>query len=169
MKEIIFIRGPQGSGKTTTSKLLRQYLDYPPYFEFDWIRGYHLDPQWKRVSEREEKMSFENVVFTIKNYLKNKYNNIILIGLEDKFRNKLITKAKIKKYLLVTLTIDSDEELQRRVLTESRDSGFRDFKESLNMNKILKQLKLLKNELKIDNSHNDPSITVRKIVKLVNS
>ena len=114
-------------------------------------------------------MSFENVVFTIKNDLKNKYNNIILIGLEDKFRNKLITKAKIKRYLLVTLIIDSDEELKRRVLTESRDSGFRDFAESLNMNRILKQLKLVKNEVKIDNSHNDPSITVRKIVKLVNS
>jgi len=169
MKEIIFIRGPQGSGKTTTSKLLRQYLNYPPYFEFDWIRGYHLDPRWKRASEPEEKMSFENVVFTIKNYLKNKYKNIILIGLEDKFRDRLIKKANIKRYLLVTLTIDRDEELKRRVLTESRDSGFRDFEESLKMNKILKQSKLLKNEVKIDNSHNDPSITVRKIVKFVSS
>ncbi len=168
MKDIIFIRGPQGSGKTTIGKILRKYLNYPPYFEFDWIRGYHLDPQWKRASKREEKMSFENVLFTIKNYLQNSYNNIILIGLEDSLRDELIQKAKIKKYLLVTLTIDSDKELKRRVLTESRDSGFRDFEESLKVNRILKGSKLLKNEIKIDNSHNDPNLTVRKVIKLVN-
>lgn len=94
MKDVVFIRGPQGSGKTTTGKLLRQYLNYSPYFEFDWVRGYHLDPQWKHVSEREERMSFENVFFTVKNYLKNHYRNIILIGLEDDFRTELIKKSE---------------------------------------------------------------------------
>ena len=169
MKDVIFIRGPQGSGKTTIGKILRKHLHFSPYFEFDWIRGYHLDPQWKRASAGEENMSFQNVLFTIKNYLKKKYNNIILIGLEDDLRNELIQKAKIKKYVLVTLTIDSDKELRRRVLTESRDSGFRGVEESLKINRILKRSRLLKNEIKIDNSHNDPNITCQKIIKLVNS
>ncbi len=169
MKEVIFIRGSQGAGKTTTSKFLQRELNYPPYIELDWIRGYHLDPQWKNTSEKEKRMSFENLLCSVKNYLKNKYSNIILVGLEDAFMNELIKKANLKNYLIITLTISNNAELKSRVLTETRDSGFRGVDESIKLNRKLSQSKLLKNEFRLDNSHNEPRMTVRLIVDLVTS
>ncbi len=169
MKEVIFIRGPQGAGKTTTSKLLQKELGYPPYIEFDWIRGYHLDPQWKNKGENEELMSFGNLLYSIKNYLKNKYYNIILVGLKYEFMKELIKEANLKEYMIITLIIDSNKELKSRVLTETRDSGFRGVDESIKLNKNLTEAKLLKNEFKLDNSHNEPFVTVKKIVELVTS
>ena len=80
MVDIIFINGSPGSGKTTISKLLRKKLKNSPLIELDWLRCYHLDKKWTNASKKEEKMSFENLKFILKNYIRNGYENIIVTG-----------------------------------------------------------------------------------------
>jgi len=167
MKTIIFINGSPGSGKTTIGKLLKEKLNYPPYLELDWIREYHLDPTWKKKNKKEEKMSFENLCFTVKNYIRNSYKNIILIGLTDKKIKGLLKNVKTKNYLIITLFIDNDKELKRRVITESRDSGYTNFNKAIKLNMKLKHRKLLKNEIKINNTYNKPKKILQEIVKLI--
>lgn len=78
---LIVIAGVPGSGKTTVSKLLKEKLN-GPYIDFGCLREFHLDREWKRANETEEQMAFDNLVFMLKNYIKNDYCNR-LIGKAD--------------------------------------------------------------------------------------
>lgn len=108
-------------------------------------------------------MSFENLVFILKNYIRNGYKNVIINDLKDDKALKLAKIFSRRKIALVSLVV-RDEELRKRVIDPQRDSGFRDVERALEYNKMLKQRKPLKNELRIDNTHNDPRKTVKEIL-----
>jgi adenylate kinase family enzyme len=80
--DLIVIAGAPGSGKTTVADLLHSTLK-SPYIDFGYIREFHLDRDWKDESPREEQMSFENLVYILKNYIRYGYKNIIVIDLKD--------------------------------------------------------------------------------------
>lgn len=163
MLDFIFIGGAPGTGKTTTAKLLQEKLN-SPRLELSWIRGFHLDREWKNMTKQEEQMSFENILFILRNYIKYGYKNVIVNDFED-FRIKQLPELfHDAKYVIFSLILNDDEELRKRVLTESRDSGFRDFEKSVNWNKELKEREVLKNEIKIDNTNNTPEQTVQIIL-----
>jgi adenylate kinase family enzyme len=165
MKDVIIISGAPGSGKTTVAKLLKEKLQ-SPYVDLGWLREFHLDREWKQANEKEERMSFENLVSILKNYIKNDYRNVIVTDLRDSKVREIPRSFEKDNFIIFSLTIETDEELQKRVLGE-RDSGFKNVEEALRWNKDLKKRQLLPNEHKIDNSHNDPGKTVQEILKLI--
>lgn len=123
MTHFIFITGAPGSGKTTISNLLKTKLNDSPLIDFGWIRQFHLDQKWKKASKKEEQMSFENLVFILKNYAKYGYKNIIINDLQD-HRIQQIPKLFSKyNYTIISLIVKDDVELKNRILSE-RDSGF---------------------------------------------
>ena len=166
MVDFIFIAGSPGSGKTTISNLLKVKLNNPPTIDFGWIREFHLDREWKNASKKEELMSFENLVFILKNYVKHGYKNIIVNDLQN-FRIEQIPKKFSKyKYAIISLIVKDDGELKNRILGE-RDSGFKDVKTALSWNKKTIERKNLKNEFKIDNTHRNPRKTVNTILDIM--
>src|SRR3989344_3410658 len=108
-------------------------------------------------------MAFENLAFIINNYLKHEYNNIIINDLLDEKVIKLAKTFKKNKVIIISLVLE-DEELERRVKSE-RDSGFKNVEKAIEYNRQLKTRKPLPNELRIDNTHNDPNKTVMEILK----
>lgn len=162
MFNFIFLLGSQGSGKTTIARLLKEKLG-APHIDYDWIRGIHMNKDWSNTSDKEAKMSFENLVFLLKNYKKNNYENVIVSGFSRQDIDKILNEFKDDKYIVITLFLTDDEILKQRVLTESRDSGFRDFEQSIQFNERLKELKL-PNEQKIDNTHKTPEETANQII-----
>ncbi len=166
MTHFIIIAGAPGSGKTTISNLLKTRLNESPLIDFGWIRQFHLDPEWKKASKKEEQMSFENLVFILKNYAKYGYKNIIINDLQDQ-RIQQIPKLFSKyNYTIISLIVKDDTELKSRILSE-RDSGFKNVKKALTWNKELIRRKNLKNECKIDNTHTNPSKTVKIILEIL--
>ncbi len=162
MTNFIFIAGSPGSGKTTISNLLKDKLNNPPMIDFGWIREFHLDREWKNAGKKEEQMSFENLTFILKNYIKYGYKNIIVNDLQD-FRIEQIPKEFSKyNYVIISLIVKDDDELKNRVLGE-RDSGFRDVKTALSWNKRIIERKNFKHEFKVDNTHRNPRKTVDTI------
>src|SRR3989344_9481636 len=155
MVDFIFIAGSPGSGKTTISNLLKTKLKNPPMIDFGWIREFHLDKEWKNAGKKEEQMSFDNLVFILKNYVKHGYKEVIVNDLQD-FRIEQIPKRFTKnRYIIISLIVKVDNELKNRVLGE-RDSGFKDFKATISWNKKIIDRKSIKNEIKVDNTHNSP-------------
>lgn len=79
MTDFIFIAGSPGSGKTTISKLLYEKLNHPPLIDFGNLREPHLEINWLNQSKKEEQMSFENLLYILKNYIKHGYKNVVIL------------------------------------------------------------------------------------------
>ncbi len=168
MSSLVVIGGAPGSGKTTVSNLLYATLQ-SPMIDFGDLRNFHLDFFWKKESESEEQMSFENLIYILKNYIRNEYKNVIVNDLQD-FRVQQIPQIfENDNYMIVTLVLYDDEELKARVLNPSRDSGFRDVERALAWNQAVIERPALKNEYKLDNTVNRPEETAQEIINLINS
>ena len=167
MTKIIFISGAPGSGKTTISNQLKIQLKDCPLIDFGWIREFHLNKSWGNATDKEEQMSFENLVFILKNYIKNGYPHIIVNDLLDK---RIMEIAKIFKptdYLIFSLVVNDDKELSQRVLDTTRDSGYKNVKDALRWNKQLINRGPVNNEFKIDNSSKNPKNAIKIILQKI--
>ena len=161
--DLIVVAGSPGSGKTTVSDLLYATLQ-SPYIDFGDVRNFHLDWQWSNESPEEEQMSFENLVYILKNYIRYGYKNIILNDLED-FRVRQIPELFVENsYLIATLVVESDEELAARI--RNRNSGFTNVERALAWNKEVRERPLLAGEHRIDNMLNNPQRTADRILQL---
>ncbi len=167
MYNFIFILGAQGVGKTTLARLLKEKLDSSVHIDFDWIRDFHLNKDWSNVNEKEEEMSLENLMYLLNNYERNDFKNVIISGFTEKNIEKVLSEFKDKS-IVITLYLTNDEVLRQRVLTESRDSGFRDFEQSIQFNKKFRDELHFPNEQKIDNTNQAPEETASKIVEIIN-
>ncbi len=167
MTKILFIAGAPGSGKSTISNLLKAELNDCPLIDFGRIREFHLNRSWSNANKKEEQMSFENLVFILKNYIKNEYKYVIVNDLRDYRIVQIPQIFDSGDYIVFTLLVNTDEELTSRVLDKTRDSGFRDVKQALEWNKMLIERKILKNEFKIDNTGSKPKETLQAILQIV--
>jgi len=161
--DLLVIAGAPGSGKTTVSDILHATL-HSPYIDFGDVRNFHLDRQWSNQSPREEQMSFENLVYILKNYIRYGYQNVILNDLQD-FRVQQIPELFAEhNYLIASLVIESDDELAARI--RNRNSGFTNVERALTWNREIQQRPLLAGEYRIDNMRNNPQQTVDTILQI---
>lgn len=166
MASLLIIGGAPGSGKTTVSKLLHEKIQ-SVMIDFGTLREFHLDNEWKKESEEEEQMAFENLIFILKNYLRNGYKNIIVNDLKD-FRVQQIPQFFADEdYLIVTLVVNNEEELRERVLNPTRDSGWRDVERALAWNQRIIERPAVRNEYKLDNTTKIPQQTAQEILNLI--
>lgn len=163
---LIFIGGSPGTGKTTISKLLRDNLN-SPYIDFGWLRELHLDREWKNASETEEQMAFDNLVFMLKNYIKNDYKNVIVTDLLEKRIAQIQDLFQPNVYKIFTLTVSDNEELKRRVLEPTRDSGYRNYEEAIAWNRRESERNVLQNETKIDTLEKSPEEVTNSIIEQI--
>lgn len=166
MTPLIVIGGAPGSGKTTITKLLHEHFQ-SVMLDFGWLRQFHLDPEWRKASLAEEDMSFENLVFILRNYLKHGYSHILLNDLQDQRIQSIPSLFGSDEYLIVTLVLRDDAVLKARVLEPERDSGYRDFEAAIAWNRRLLSRALVLNEVQIDNTALSPEEACRQIIELI--
>ncbi|MDP3741175.1 MAG: AAA family ATPase [bacterium] len=165
MKDLIVIAGAPGVGKTTISNLLSKEIN-SFVFDFGILREVHLDDQWSNASKEEEQMAFENLVFILKNYIKHEYKNVILNDLQD-FRVQQIPEIfSDMNYIIFSLFVEDDQELKNRI-ENPRDSGWKDVEKAIEWNIQLAKRPTVKNEFKIDNTHNHPKSTVTRLLEFL--
>ncbi|MFY9462993.1 MAG: AAA family ATPase [Candidatus Sungiibacteriota bacterium] len=165
MKDLIIISGAPGSGKSTIAKLLQEKLK-SPYIDFGWMREWHLLSDWSDQSKEEESMAFDNLVYLLRNYIKHGYKNILVTDLQEGRVKELTSIFSVNELIVVSLIVDNDEELKKRVLGE-RDSGFKNFEASIAWNRLVLNRSDLLNEYKLDNTHNNPIQTADQILELL--
>ena len=130
MTKIIFIAGAPGSGKTTISNKLKIKLNDCPLIDFGWIREFHLNKSWSNANDKEEQMSFENLVFILKNYIKNEYPYVIVNDLKDSRITEIPKIFNSANYLIFSLLVKDENELidwyEKLKAFENRVSIFRE-------------------------------------------
>ena len=166
MYNYIFLLGAPGVGKTTIARLLKEQLN-SPYLDYDWIRGFHLNKDWSNRDNKEKAMSLENLFFILKNYKKNGFCNVLVGGFRVYDMKKILKEFKDDNFIIITLFLTNDNILKERVLTETRDSGWRDFKNSIEFNRRLKNELKFPNEYKIDNTNKTPQEAVDQIIGIL--
>ena len=164
--DLIVVAGSPGSGKTTVCDILHGAFQ-SPYIDFGDVRNFHLDRFWSNQSAREEQMSFKNLVYILKNYIRYGYKNVILNDLKD-FRVQQIPELFAEQnYLIASLVVKSDDELAARI--RCRNSGFTNVERALAWNKEIQERPLLAGEHRIDNTHNEPQQTADIILQIAES
>jgi chloramphenicol 3-O-phosphotransferase len=168
MVDFIFINGSPGAGKSSVCELIQQDKSWPS-IDFGCLRVFHLNREWSNTSAEEEQMSFENLVFILKNYNRYGYKNILINDLTDPKIQQLPNYLSHEefKYLIVTLTVSDDAILKQRVLEPTRDSGFRNFERAIEWNGMLKTRELYWNEVKLDNTKMTVKETADRILEIV--
>lgn len=168
--DFIFIAGAPGTGKSTIAKLLHDRL-HSPLFEFGWIPEFReLTPNFRISDTAEEDLAFRNLVCVIKNYQRYGFRNVIVTDLNDLRNRELYRIFRRYNYLHCTLTIQNDADLKRRVLDESRSSGYRDYERATWQNKMILRRPLLNHEIRVDNgSPREPEDTVKEILTTIES
>jgi dephospho-CoA kinase len=166
MIDLLIISGAPGSGKTTICRLLCEELGCP-YIELGYLRQFHLDYEWSNMSDREESMSFENLLYIIRNYFRYGYKPVIVADLEDDRVQEIPLHFQHNEFVIATLVVTDDAELKRRVLLPERDSGYRDYRSSIDWNRRIIERSTVQNEVKIDNTNPDPTSAVKQIRALI--
>jgi adenylate kinase family enzyme len=164
MLDFIFIAGAPGSGKSTIARRLQEQLG-SPCFEFGWIPEFRLPGPDSQA--REEALSFENLVLVTKNYVRHGYRNVIVTDLNDVRFREIPRRFARYRYVILTLVVADDEVLRRRVLDETRSSGYRDVDAALRHNRLIQSRRLLPNEYRVDNTRQEGQETVEEIVRLL--
>jgi adenylate kinase len=162
MKDLIVIAGAPGSGKTTVGELLHARLQ-SVYIDFGDLRVWHLDREWKKASQDEEAMSFENLIFVVNNYVRHEYKNVIVTDLKDEKVQQIPGVFQNLDFVIFSLFVETDEEISRRVAV--RNSGFKNVNAAVAWNRALINRACVANEYKIDNTHNDPQKTLDVILQ----
>ena len=162
--DFLFIAGAPGSGKSTLARVLHQRLN-SPMFEFAWIPEFRLDVYNSQA--REEALSFENLVWVVKNYVRHGYQDVIVTDLNDLRHRELHLRFGRYKYLLLTLVVEDDDLLRRRVLDESRPSGYRDAEAAIRHNRMIMGRSLLPSEYRLDNTNRDLAEVLGEAMALI--
>jgi hypothetical protein len=164
MPGYIFIAGAPGGGKSTLAKRLQERLG-SPCFEFGWIPEFRLPGPQSQA--REEALSFENLTLVVKNYHRHGYRNIIVTDLNDLRFREIPRRFARYRYVILTLVVTDDETLRRRVLDETRSSGYRDVEAALRHNRLILDRRLLPNEYRVDNTVRSVEETVEEMLQIL--
>jgi adenylate kinase family enzyme len=161
--DFIFIAGAPGSGKSTVAKRLQESLG-SPCFEFGWIPEFWLPGPDSQA--REEVLSFENLTLVVKNYARHGYRDIIATDLNDLRFREIPRRFARFHYMILTLVVTDDEVLKRRVMDETRSSGYRDCEAALRHSRLIQARRLLPNEYRVDNTHQGVEETVSEVLRI---
>lgn len=169
MTDLIIIAGAPGSGKSTVGKILRDKLR-SPFIELWMLREMHLDENWTAANTTEERMSVEHLIYLIRNYQKHGYRPVVVTDLKDEGVEELVKTFHPNITLKIfTLYVSDESELTRRIMDETRTSGYRRVTEALQRNRTISERPRYVNEYIIDNTNLSIEETVSTVISLLDA
>ena len=106
MKNLIFIGGTMGVGKTTVGQILKNKLDHSVFLDGDWC----WDSSPFIVTEETKAMVIDNIAYLLNSFLDcTEYKNIIFVWVmhEQSVIDRLISVLEKRKYRLFNFSLVS--------------------------------------------------------------
>lgn len=164
-KVIIFIGAP-GVGKTTSAQLLSKKLG-AILIRRDNLRTLHAKLGSDAAYRREANITYAALLVMVKNYLKSGFGPIVIDDIMSYQATRLTKDFGKIPYLIVNLVMDDEQVQKKRVLAETRESVFRNWKIAHTINRFYQRRTASSKEIKIDSTHISPRTVVNRILKLV--
>lgn len=124
MKNLIFINGTMGVGKTSTCNELKKMLSKSVFLDGDWC--WDMTPFI--VNEETKKMVIDNITHLLNNFLHNyEFENIIFCWVmhEQEIINDIISKLDVNRCQLYTFSLICSENALLNRITKDIDKGIR--------------------------------------------
>ena len=131
MKNLIFINGTMGVGKTATSKILLKLLPDCVFLDGDWC--WFADP-WT-VTDETKRMMYDNTGYLLNSFLNcTEYKNIIFCWVMhlDNMINDILSLIKNNAYNLFKFSLVCSETALISRLQKDIDDGIRENKDIIN-------------------------------------
>ena len=165
MKNLIFVSGPMGVGKTTISRALQKIMPNNVFLDGDWC----WDMKPFAVSEERKKMVIENITFLLQNFInRGDYENIIFCWVmqEDEISRDILSQLdKNEVNVFEFALICSPEALKKRICRDI-ENGVR---EEDVLERALSYLGKYEkvNRVKLDVSEISPENAAKKIAEYI--
>lgn len=165
MKNIFFINGTMGVGKTATSRELQKLLPKAVFLDGDWC--WDMNPFI--VTEETRKMVEDNICYILNNFLKcSEYENIIFCWVMHKeyVIESLITRLNLQNAILYKISLICSEQSLVDRLTRDVDNGIR--AKDIIANSVLRLNNYaLMNTIKIDVSNINAEQAAKQIITYI--
>ncbi len=163
MKNLYFISGTMGVGKTTVSQKLKTTLPNSVFLDGDWC----WDASPFQVTEETKKMVIDNICYTLNNFIKcSAYDNIIFCWVmhEQSIIDSILSRIDLTESNLINISLVANEDsLKKRIMKDAENS----VRTVDILGKSLKRISLYEklNTIKIDTTDKDVDKIVNEIVR----
>lgn len=165
MKNIFFINGTMGVGKTATSRELLKLLPKAIFLDGDWC--WDMNPFI--VTDETRKMVEDNICYILNNFLKcSEYENIIFCWVMHKeyIIESLLSRLNLQNAVLYKISLICSEQSLVDRLTRDIDNGIR--KKDIIADSLLRLNNYaLMNTIKIDVSNINAEQAAQQIVTYI--
>ena len=167
--DFIFVIGPSAVGKTTLAKKLYQHYN-GVYIEQNMVPEFIIPKDVKDVGIYEEQLCWENTLSQIKFFYYKGLRNIITLDFDDIRTRELPNIFQGYDFIIIKLISNNPNQIKQQMEHRKNNEGglFRpEYVERANS--VIKNRKLLPNEVQIDIANKNKDEVLEEVIKIIDN
>ena len=165
--DFIFIIGPSAVGKTTLAREL--YKHYKGvYIEQNMVPEFIIPKKVKDVGIYEERLCFENTLAQIKFFYKKGLRNIVALDFDDIRARELPKIFQGYNFIIIRMISSDSEKIKKQMEYRKNNEGGLFCPQYVERsNSVIKNRKLLPNEVLVDIKGKSKNKVLTEVIKLI--